>query len=517
MISAVVLEREGKWRIAGITAVLIVALVPAAPLLRRALGAPGALGGPLHGSFGGALLNSAAAAFGVAGLALVVGLPLGVLTALYEIPGRRVFLALVSLPLLVPSFLLAIGWSALAIRLGPAFSARLSGLSVPVLVFSAGAIPLVLLLSFASATSLSASQVEAARLAGGETAVFRYACRHVVPVALLGAGLGGVVTISDPGPGQILGLRTAAAEVLVSFAALYDFGLAGQQCVLLTALVLLVAAPLAWFAAPRLASAMMPRQSGLPQRTRRRRATSLLVPGFVVVILTGTAVPVLGLTLPLAGGRAFRRAWAEVSRTAADTLLYAVGAGAVAALMGMLLAACVGRSAGWRRLCIGYCLAFLALPPALGALGVIQWATRAPAWTDVVLRSRVTVCLALGLRFFPVAALVSLRAWGSMPSSWALAAGVHGVGLNRYVRHVVWPFLLPSQAVAVLLVALLATADVGTVLLLHPPGESSLPLAIFTVMANAPAALVASLCLLYIVAAGVLVALLWLLAARKAP
>jgi hypothetical protein len=44
----------------------------------------------------------------------------------------------------------------------------------------------------------------------------------------------------------------------------------------------------------------------------------------------------------------------------------------------------------------------------------------------------------------------------------------------------------------------LATADVGSVLLLHPPGQGSLPLAIFTVMANAPESLVASLCLVYV-------------------
>ena len=64
-------------------------------------------------------------------------------------------------------------------------------------------------------------------------------------------------------------------------------------------------------------------------------------------------------------------------------------------------------------------------------------------------------------------------------------------------------------AVAVLLTALLATADIATVLLLHPPGEASLPLAIFTIMANAPESLVASLCLLYILIATGLLMSVW--------
>ena len=67
---------------------------------------------------------------------------------------------------------------------------------------------------------------------------------------------------------------------------------------------------------------------------------------------------------------------------------------------------------------------------------------------------------------------------------------------------------------AVLLVALLATADIGTVLLLHPPGEASLPLAIFTIMANAPESLVASLCLVYILIATGLLASVWAMAER---
>jgi ABC-type Fe3+ transport system permease subunit len=61
------------------------------------------------------------------------------------------------------------------------------------------------------------------------------------------------------------------------------------------------------------------------------------------------------------------------------------------------------------------------------------------------------------------------------------------------------------------LVALLGAADVGTILLLHPPGRPNLSLAIFTIMGNAPESLVAALCLLYMTTAG---AVLWLLAWR---
>jgi ABC-type Fe3+ transport system permease subunit len=63
----------------------------------------------------------------------------------------------------------------------------------------------------------------------------------------------------------------------------------------------------------------------------------------------------------------------------------------------------------------------------------------------------------------------------------------------------------------------LAAADVSTMLLLHPPGQATLPLAIFTVMANAPESLVASLCLLYVVLALAIVSLLLALPGSDRP
>ena len=120
------------------------------------------------------------------------------------------------------------------------------------------------------------------------------------------------------------------------------------------------------------------------------------------------------------------------------------------------------------------------------------------------------MCLDLGLRFFPVAAIIAFRAYGSFSANWTYAAAMHGVPFQRYFFAVLGPQLWRSVAATVLLVALLALADVGTVLLLHPPGQASLPLAIFTIMANAPESLVASLCLIYLaIAIGLLSVLSW--------
>jgi ABC-type Fe3+ transport system permease subunit len=452
----------------------------------------------------------------VAGSAWVLGLPTGVLAALYAFPGRRLLLTLALLPLLVPSFLGAIGWANLAARLGPAAMTVVSGKLGCILVFWAGAYPLVLFAAYTAAAALSGSQVDAARLAGGERAVLTQVSRHAAIPAALAAALGGVLTLSDPGPGFIFDLPTAAAEILTTFAVRYDFALAGRQCGVLTAVILVFAAPLAVRAAPQVAHEMLARSVCSVQRTRHLGPCSA-GSGLALFLLVVTGAPVAGLIHPLLQGGDLLQAWRDVARTGGNTLTYAVGAAAAATALGLALAAFVGRNWRLRVFALGTCLVLFALPPALNALGVVQAAAQAPAWLDPLLRSRGTVCLVLGLRFVPVTTLLGLRAWGSMPPSWTLVAAVHGVPVGKYLGKVVVPFLLPTAAVAMLLVALLALADIGTVLLLAPPGESSLPLTIFTVMANTRESRVAALCLVYGGLALVFLTAVWAVVGRREP
>jgi iron(III) transport system permease protein len=278
--------------------------------------------------------------------------------------------------------------------------------------------------------------------------------------------------------------------------------------------VALATLPLALLAAARLAAQILARQTRPVQRVAPGPYGVTITLGFAALTVLAIAAPLAGLLRPLSGGLDVGRAWLEVQRTGLNTLLYAAGAGLVAALLAVLTAMFVGRSERLRTVVLGACLMLLALPPSLGALGLVHTATAAPASLDWCLRSRLTVCGQLGLRFFPVATLLALRSWGTLSLSWTQAAALHGVPVGRYLRKVVLPHLRPAATASLLLVGLLATAEIGSVLLLHPPGQRSLPLAIFTVMANAPESLVASLCLAYLTLAFGIVALFCIVAGR---
>lgn len=503
MIYPTAIETPGWWRAWAAGAVALLGLLPAAPLIWSGISEGWWLG--VGEGFFTALWNSAAVAVAVGLLSLLVGLPLGVLAGLYAFPGRTPLLSLLVLPMLVPSFLWAIGWSALAARVGTGLPDLISGKATSCVVFLASALPLVLLGALAATRGLSASQVAAARLAGGEPVVWRYATRAAAVPAGAAACLASVLTLSDPGPGQIFGLRTVSSEILTSFSALYDFGLAARQSLLLELVVLAAVLPLAVLAAPRLGAQLLARQTAAhrPEPVRRRWIVTLTFCGLTFLLL---GLPLLGLVLPLRETAHLCRAWQRLVDTGLTTLLYGAGAGLLAAALGWVLAFAVGRQRRTASVVLACCVVVFSQPSALVALGLMRTASAAPEAADSLLRSELTVVLGTAARLFPIAAVLCLRAWATMPASWAMVAGVHGVGLPRYGARVLVPHFTPALGLAALLVALLATADVGTVLLLQAPGKQSLPLAIFTVMANSPESLVAALCLVYLAAAALAVA-----------
>jgi len=300
IVSPLVLELPGLWRWPAIAGLFFLTIVPALPLLSEASGSPAM---PVGGVFATALGASLRVAVTAATFAFVLGLPVGVALSVYDFFGRRLLAVVVLLPLLLPPFLLALGWTML---LGPS----LVGSFGAALVFSVWIMPLVVFAAYAAGKGLSATAIEAARLAGGERRVVSLMARYAAVPALAAAGLGAALSIADPGPGQVFGVPIAASEILTSFAALNDFGLAARQSLFVAAIILIAAAPLAWFTAPRMAKALMAREV---RQARRHRADGLQIMATLTLeflIVAAVALPILGLALPAAssgGSRALFR------------------------------------------------------------------------------------------------------------------------------------------------------------------------------------------------------------------
>jgi iron(III) transport system permease protein len=126
---------------------------------------------------------------GVAGLALVLGLPFGFLVARTDLPGAAWLRPLGVAPLLLPPLILAMTWAVVLPDLrGPAAAILLLGVS---------SFPLVAIFSARAFERVDARLGEAALLCGGRSAALRLELPLVLPAAAAGACLAFAFAAND--------------------------------------------------------------------------------------------------------------------------------------------------------------------------------------------------------------------------------------------------------------------------------------------------------------------------------
>ena len=190
------------------------------------------------------------------------------------------------------------------------------------------------------------------------------------------------MALSDAGPALVFGLRTAAYEVLTSFAATYDHGLAARHCATLLLAALALALPFLWLAIsqprPRPPRSACPPALPSPAGSFRRTMDRSL-PRFPSALLA--VLPPLG---PARRGRPGpgRLVVGRFSRSAAARLSTPSSTPPPPRWWRPLL----GSRPPWppaaadprARSCWRGPWVFLALPPAATALGVLQLGRAVP-------------------------------------------------------------------------------------------------------------------------------------------
>jgi iron(III) transport system permease protein len=136
-----------------------------------------------------------------------------------------------------------------------------------------------------------------------------------------------------------------------------------------------------------------------------------------------------------------------------------------------------------------------AVPSTVIGVGLIGVWNRAGVFGDVYGTQGMLV-LAYLARFVPVAALGLATAVRYVPTSHEEAAAVGGAGWWRTMSRIVLPQITLALSATWVVVFILAFGELGASILVAPPGDATLPIRIYTIIANTPPANVAALALL---------------------
>jgi len=486
---------------------------------------------------------------GTLAISLPIGTALAVLLFRTDAPGRRTVAVLLGIMLIVPLYLHAAAWEAgfgpsgwFTVLAGNPYQAELlSGWRGAVWVHALAALPWVVLIVGLAVRWVEPELEEAALLDGN---VWQVLTRVTLRRALLAIGLAAVwialsvateMTVADLFQTGTTRLRTYAEEIYtqsnlgpepgrVPLSSWIGVVVSGS----LTACALLLCLAAArWRAAPT-------DRPPLVYRLGRWRPVALLLLLMVAAIVVG--VPLINLVTK-AGLMAektpegFVRSWSpghaiEIIVGSPERYRREIGSSALIAALAASVVLLAALPLGWlarrSRLAGAAALALaalaLAIPGPLLGVSLIEVFNRPGAtWLNFLYdRTVAATVVAQAVRAFPVGMLIVWHALDSLPSELLEAAELDGAGPWRRILLVALPLRWPGLVLAWLAAFVVAIGELSATILVVPPGVETLGVRISQLLHFNMQDKLAGLCLVLMLAAAALAALLLAFAAWAA-
>jgi len=439
----------------------------------------------------------------VAAVSVVLGLLIAYALVRLNIPLRLPLLGLFTLPLFIPSYIHALSWSRLLGEAGAINgwfrnltqgTERLFSIdgwwgTVWVLVLSY--YPIALLIVSAGLLRWEQRFHEAALLSGGPRWALWLQFTYLRQYLLVAGMLIFFFAFSDFGVPDLFQVHVYATEVFIRLSAYLDTRGAVVASLLPVTFGLILLWPLVRMAR-RLRSRVGNGGERPPSAHVLGRWRYAIFMGLVMLAVVMVLLP-LGYLVYLTEGLAtLWRALGVVWRDTLSSTVIAAAATVLATALAMLGAYGYMRglrpAGAWLHV---VSVLMLVLPASLLGIGfIVLW--NQDGWLGWLYRSGAVVVLGLGARWLPVAFEVLTAAWAQLPAAQEDAAFSTGVPWFAAFRNILLPQVLPAIRIAALLVFILAFNELTMMVLLAPPGVSSLPIRIFSTVHYGPDSLLAA-------------------------
>ncbi|HAZ75707.1 iron ABC transporter permease [Pseudescherichia sp.] len=505
-----------KQRLITLTTVALLAILVALPLLFIILQAifpqfsAGSLSGALTGiapqfqdpqlpaMLGGTLWIAA----GVALLSALIGLPLGVMRGLFNLPVPRLWDLIFLIPFLTPPYIAALSWMLVLQTNG--YLDQLTGIDLNNLLFSRSGIVLVMTLNifpvvyFAVSRSLLASGQRLALVARVHGATAWRAFWHitlpmVAPALAAGMLLAFTLTIEEYGVPAALGTRSGVVMMTVGIEkklADWPIDLPGAS---LLSMVLIVIALTGWWLQRRLVGDKeVTSVTGKPTENMGATLGIAVVPvvtvmaltGFLAVGLPGLSMAVTGVMSTLSGGLAWNNVTpqhylalfsqqGDALSALGTSLSLALGASLITGLLGLLISwLVVVRQIKGRSVLDALSLLPAALPGIVVGVGLILLWNRT-FWPVSPYNTWAILLLSYCCLLMPWPVRYITSALRQLGGNLEPAARVHGASALQALRFIVMPLVFPAMLAAMLMVFAIASRELVTSLLLSPAGTQT--------------------------------------------
>jgi iron(III) transport system permease protein len=456
------------------------------------------------------LANSLLFALATTASTCLLGVPLGILLARTDLPLRRAFTTLFMVPLIIPPYILAIAWfyflggTGVLARLLGEDSGRLGsrllfGFPGAVFVMTSAYLPIVIILTMTFLRTINPKLEESARLYAGWRMVLRkISLPMVAPGILLASVLVFVLTLGEFGVPMTLRFDVFSVESFIHISAFHDFNTGAAAAIPLVLIVLVMICLERKWMRGKMHSFELTQGQMLVVHLKKTKPF-IMVGTFVLAFLL-VLIPLAVLVSKSSALETCRVAFLRSSGSVARSLLYAFAGASCLTMLGFFLGYLFQRKTSRFSMAVDSLALFLfALPGAVIGLGLMRfWNTRA---TGFVYGSAVIIIIGFIAKFSAVGSRVVIIAFSQVPDSMEEAARVAGGGWLRRIMKIWIPLMRKGLLGAWLVGFLFCLRDLDVTMMIYPPGGDTLPVHIFTIMANSPEEVIAAMCLIMVATA----------------
>jgi iron(III) transport system permease protein len=456
------------------------------------------------------LFNSLSLAGATTLITVLLGVPLGTLFAKTDLPLKRFFTILFVIPLLVPSYILAIAWFYCLGRsgivamifnadVGILTSNLLFGFAGTLFVMVSALLPVVIILTITYLRMVNPNLEEAAMLYGPWTTVLR---KITIPLITPGIALASLIvfilTLGEFGVPSFLRFDVYPVESFTQFSAFYNFNTATAAAIplgLITLVVLII-------------ERLFLRKKTFIFRTMGSEKKMLVVPlgkskpffmvAVSILVFILVIIPLCILMHKSVSISAYTEAFIRSIGSIMRSLVYASIGATCLVVFGFFLGYILERKAIRLSYAADSIAIFLfALPGAVIGIGLSGlWNTPG---TNFIYASMCIIIFGYIAQYTALGERIMAATFSHVPHSMEEAAQNVGAGWFRRLSGILVPLAKRGMVATWFIGFIFCLRDIGITMMVYPPAHDTLPVRIFTLMANSPEDVISALCVIMII------------------
>ncbi len=456
------------------------------------------------------LFNSLSLAGATTFITALLGVSIGTLLGKTDLPLRRLFAVLFIIPLIIPSYLLAIAWfyclgrsgivaSVLGEGTGLLTSNLLFGFTGTLFVMVSVLLPIVIVLTMTYLRMVNPDLEEAAMLNCSWPDVLR---RITLPLISPGIALAALIvfilTLGEFGVPSFLRFDVYPVESFTRFSAFYDFNTATAAAIplgIITIVVLIIERLFLHkktFIFRRMGSERTMVMVHLGKtKPFFMAAVSILV--FIVVI-----VPLCVLLYKSVSLSSYTEAFIHSIDSIVRSFVYASIGATCIVVFGFFLGYLLERKSIRLSYAADSIAVFLfALPGAVICIGLSGlWNTQG---TNFIYASMGIIIFGYIAQYTALGERIMAATFAHVPRSMEESAQIVGAGWYCRLFKILIPLASRGMIATWLICFIFCLRDVSITMMIYPPAHDTLPVRIFTLMANSPEDVISALCMIMII------------------